>query len=591
MVALAIAVLIVWQLWYPNQMEKARRAQEQLAPSTQTTAPGSAEKPERPQAPPVTAPNSSLGSAGSAPTPAVGAEARASEAPKQTRVLATEDAEWLFTSAGGGVERVTLKGHQSEGGPVVLNPFGGIPLGALTESFENPVLEPYVMEASEGSKVVVFRRVDPRQLEIEKRFTLLNKPAGSAVHPAAFEAELELVFRNQSKGPITLPGYVLRLGSSVALHARDLPIYTGFSRFVGTDAKFTDISWFEGGGFLGFGKKPRPIYSEPGAIGWAGVTNQYYCTLVTPKQGALTEALARRFPVSDEEWVKGGRVSVAGSAVQAIEGAVRLTQETLGPGQEVKRTLRLFAGPREHRLLAAMGGEQEQLLDFGMFGFVSRTLLASMNGLRSLLGSYAGAIVVLTIIIKLLMWPLQNKATNSMKRMQELQPKMNDIKERYGDDPQRMNMEIMALYKKHGVNPMSGCLPMLIQIPIFFGFYNMLGKAVELRNSAFLWVNDLSQPDTVAVLAGYPVNVLPLLMAATMLWQMQLSPKTGDPMQQRMFMFMPLIFIVFCYNFASALALYWTVQNLFSIVQLTLTNAKQRKLGVQSAVASPGRGK
>jgi YidC/Oxa1 family membrane protein insertase len=134
----------------------------------------------------------------------------------------------------------------------------------------------------------------------------------------------------------------------------------------------------------------------------------------------------------------------------------------------------------------------------------------------------------------------------------------------------------MKLYKDYGVNPFGGCLPMLVQIPIFFGFYNMLGKAVELRNSEFLWVKDLSLPDTVAYLPyiGIPVNILPLLMAVTMFWQMAISPKSGDPMQQRVFMFMPLIFVFFCYNYASALALYWAAQNLFSIVQLYITRNK-----------------
>jgi YidC/Oxa1 family membrane protein insertase len=127
---------------------------------------------------------------------------------------------------------------------------------------------------------------------------------------------------------------------------------------------------------------------------------------------------------------------------------------------------------------------------------------------------------------------------------------------------------MLGLYKKHGVNPFSGCLPMLIQIPIFLGFYGMLGKAVELRNVGFLWVSDLSQPDTVATVLGIAINVLPILMAVTMFWQMAISPKSGDPMQQKIFMFMPLMFIYFCYSFASALSLYWTVQNLFSIVQL-----------------------
>ncbi len=213
-----------------------------------------------------------------------------------------------------------------------------------------------------------------------------------------------------------------------------------------------------------------------------------------------------------------------------------------------------------------------------------------MNWLHGKLGSYAAAIIVLTLIIKCLLWPMQNKATQSMKRMQLLTPKQTEIREKYKDDPTRMNAEVMKLYKDYGVNPMSGCLPMLVQIPIFFGFYNMLGKAVELRNSHFLWVHDLSQPDTIwhLPMLGYPLNILPLLMAGTMLLQMSLSPKSGDQMQQRMFMFMPLIFVGFCYNYASALALYWTVQNLFSVVQLYVTR-NQAPPTLQKVTAPPKR--
>jgi YidC/Oxa1 family membrane protein insertase len=142
---------------------------------------------------------------------------------------------------------------------------------------------------------------------------------------------------------------------------------------------------------------------------------------------------------------------------------------------------------------------------------------------------------------------MQNKATRSMKRMQLLQPKMTELREKYKDDPTRMNTEVMKLYKDYGVNPMSGCWPAFVQMPIFFGFYNMLGKAVELRNSKFLWVHDLSQPDTLFHLPGlgFPVNILPLCMAGTMLWQMSASPKTGDKSQQQLFMLMPLVFVTF----------------------------------------------
>jgi len=155
--------------------------------------------------------------------------------------------------------------------------------------------------------------------------------------------------------------------------------------------------------------------------------------------------------------------------------------------------------------------------------------------------------------------------------MSKLQPKIAALKEKYPDNPNKMNQEMMKLYRQYGVNPMGGCVPMLFQIPVFFGFYNMLQYAVELRNQPFLgWVKDLSQPDTVTEIGGIPINILPILMAVTMVIQMQITPKTGDKMQQRIFMLMPLIFFFFCYNFASALALYWTTQNIFSIAQTWL---------------------
>jgi YidC/Oxa1 family membrane protein insertase len=256
-----------------------------------------------------------------------------------------------------------------------------------------------------------------------------------------------------------------------------------------------------------------------------------------------------------------------------VDGALGMAGFRLQPGETAARSFQIYCGPREYRRLRELGNYEAEIMDFGIFGIVSKTLLNSMNTLNGWFGSYAWAIVVLTIFIKLLMWPLQNKATASMKKMQALQPKMVELREKYKDDPQAMNVEVMKMYKQYGVNPFGGCLPMLIQIPIFFGFYNMLGKAVELRNSKFFWVQDLSQPDTIFEIpgVGFPVNVLPLLMAATMLWSMMLQPKSGDQMQQRIFMFMPLIFIAFCYNFASALALYWTVQNLFSVAQLYVT--------------------
>jgi YidC/Oxa1 family membrane protein insertase len=326
-----------------------------------------------------------------------------------------------------------------------------------------------------------------------------------------------------------------------------------------------DVNWFVSSGFLGFGKEERTVYREVGKVGWGAVYNQYFTTTGTVSGGDASEFVAMRHPVPEEAWKS---VAGTGSLPNAVEGAVVLDVGTVTAGQKWQRTIDLYSGPKEHERLKMLGREQEEVMQFGWFGAVSRMLLWSMNRLHDLLGSYPLAIVVLTILIKSALWPVQNRATASMKRMQEIQPKVTALREKYGDNPQRMNQEMLGLYKKHGVNPFSGCLPMLIQIPIFLGFYGMLGKAVELRNVGFLWVLDLSQPDTVATVFGIAVNVLPILMAVTMFWQMAISPKSGDPMQQKIFMFMPLMFIYFCYSFASALSLYWTVQNLFSIVQL-----------------------
>jgi YidC/Oxa1 family membrane protein insertase len=309
--------------------------------------------------------------------------------------------------------------------------------------------------------------------------------------------------------------------------------------------------------------------------------SQYFTSILTADDAFATSVWSRRFEVNKKENEK---------EEYGIEGAMGMPGFTLSPGQTASQQFTLYVGPRQYQLLNKLGNNEVAIMQFGIFGIVSKFLLASMNFLHGIFGSYAVAIIVLTLIIKSALWPLQNKATQSMKRMQALSPKMTELREKYKDDPAKMNQETMKLYKDYGVNPVGGCLPMLIQIPIFFGFYRMLGSAIELRNSGFLWwVHDLSQPDTVGHLPilGWPINILPLCMAATMLWQMSLSPKSGDATQQKIMMFMPLIFVVFCYNYASALALYWTVQNLFSVVQLYLT--RNQALPVLQKVTAGGK--
>jgi YidC/Oxa1 family membrane protein insertase len=343
-------------------------------------------------------------------------------------------------------------------------------------------------------------------------------------------------------------------------------------------------------------KKAQSTYTASQAgVAWAAVADQYFTSIIAPVVDSESKidpvkqrgnsVWATRFQITDEAWKQTDHAAEGSTAARyGIEGAIGMPGFTVAPGEMYTQSYRIYAGPREYgRLRLLPDGEVDVLAfaDFGglfsflgpFVGFFSKVLLFSLNSLHAYVGSYAIAIIILTLIIKAVLWPMQNKATKAAKRMQALSPKMTEVREKYQDDPQRMNAEVMKLYKEYGVNPLAGCWPAFIQMPIFFGFYNMLGKAVELRNAKFLWVHDLSQPDTLFHLPGldFPVNVLPLFMAGTMVWQMSASPKTGDPSQQKIMMLMPLVFVMFCYNYASALALYLTVNNLVSVVQLYAT--------------------
>ncbi len=568
-ISLSLVTLFAWTFYSQKQTERAtawRTQQRQIEEAAKREA-AAAEAPAMAQ-PAIAEPSQPAGPA----TPAVAAE---------TARVTTPSVAYTMTNLGGGVAAAELLKHAAEKGKrMVLNEFATVPIGAVTLQPEAELQAAFTQTVDEIGGLAIYERPIGEQLLLTKRFQLPR--AGS---PEEYVVKLDVTFTNRGTGAAPVPGYYVHLGGAAPIHQSDQSIYTGFT-YHGS-SKFIDSNWFGGGGFLGIGGGARPTFPDTptafSGLRWAGVTNQYFSTIASPVVTAQDSAgqarqlgntvWARRFSIADAAWETAGRTKNSTAERLGVEGAIGMPGFTVEPGQSHSQAFQIYAGPREYSRLKKLGSDEEEIMDFGMFGFVSKTLLNSMNWLNARLGSYAAAIVVLTIIIKLLLWPLQNKATQSMKRMSLLSPKMTELREKHADDPQKMNAEIMKLYKDYGVNPVGGCLPMLVQIPIFFGFYNMLGKAVELRNSKFLWVQDLSQPDTIAhlPLLGWPINVLPLLMAATMFWTMAISPKSGDATQQKIFMFMPLIFVFFCYNFASALALYWTVQNLFSVVQLYAT--------------------
>lgn len=227
----------------------------------------------------------------------------------------------------------------------------------------------------------------------------------------------------------------------------------------------------------------------------------------------------------------------------------------------------LYAGPKEHDTLKALNVGLEHIVNFGFFSILALPLFWLLKQLYLIVNNYGVAIIILTVITRIPFIPLINKSQQSMKKLQDVQPLMAEIREKYKKDPQRMQKELMELYKKHKVNPMGGCLPMLVQIPVFFALFKVLGVSIELRHAPFMfWMQDLSTKD--------PYYVLPILMGATMFLQQKMTPSAMDPKQQKMMLFMPIIFTFLFFTFPSGLVLYWLVSNILSIIQQYFVNKK-----------------
>jgi YidC/Oxa1 family membrane protein insertase len=230
----------------------------------------------------------------------------------------------------------------------------------------------------------------------------------------------------------------------------------------------------------------------------------------------------------------------------------------------------IYAGPKEYNKLQELNVGLEHIIDFGFFSFLARPLFWVLKFFHSFIKNYGWSIVLLTIMVRVPFIPIINMGQKSMKRMQELQPKLNEIKERYRKDPQRIQKEMMELYKKYKVNPLSGCFPMLLQIPVFFALYKVLMIAIELRGAPFmLWIKDLSMKD--------PYYVLPIIMGITMVIQQKMTPASPDPRQNKIMMLMPVFFTFLFLNFASGLVLYWLVSNVLSIIQQFYANKKSSR--------------
>ncbi|GAB4249309.1 MAG: membrane protein insertase YidC [Candidatus Methylacidiphilales bacterium] len=488
--------------------------------------------------------------------------------PEQIAVLENDSIRLELTSHGGGIRRAFLKEHRSEGTrQVELNRGSDLPIFNLTGWFGHDLVEFELVEAN--SEQVTFRKEIAPGLELIRTF---RKPSNFLTNVT------QTIRAEKDAQPVFLPDFQLHVGLATSVHLS--PGERTYIRGAWSDTsggyKSDSITAFDGFHLLGITlSRPKPEIRSPAGdpLRWVAVKDQFFVIILASETEPIESALITRQTLPGLQ-IPNEPVPDGIDAVAFFRGF------QVNPGQEVQQTFALYTGPKEDRELRAMPFRMDQVMEFGFMAFISRPMLMCLNFIHDFVGNYGLSIVFLTIFLKLLLWPLQSKANMAMKRMQVVAPVMQELQAKYKDNPQKMNEEMLKLYQNYGLNPLGGCLPLLLQMPLFLGFYYMLLSSIELRHASFLWIHDLSMPDTVFQFPFLGINVklnpMPLIMAGTMYWSMHVTPQpsgVNNP-AQKIIKFMPLIFLLFCYNFASALSLYWTVQNLLSVLQIYLNSKK-----------------
>lgn len=518
--------------------------------------------------------------AAATPAPAAGTPAAtslsATVVPAEYVTLANDFIEVRFTNHGGAVDRVGLRKYAAvQGQPTyyMLNDRQAAPALSLADFPGADRLTAYAL-VSQTATEVVYRAVTDN-LEVTRRYSLA-KAAGQD----DYQIRHETTFRNLSDKVLPLPRISLNVGTAAPLNESDMGLYLNAGFSDGKDTTFIPRSDFEGGGILaGVGLKdgtPPAFIEKTAEIAWASAKNQFFTLILTPDQHG-TGVRAERVlldPKADPLDRKG--YGVTNYARFELKPLAAGASETLGASY--------YAGPKEYKRLSntdIFKHSEAKVMQFDTYffnriffsGFFAPLLLTIMTWIHSLVRDWGWAIVITTLLLKIVFMPFTIAASRSAKRMAKLNPLMQAMREKYKDNPQKIQTETLRLFKENKVNPLGGCIPILITIPFFVGFFAMLQSASDLRFASFLWVHDLSAPDTVMRLYGLPINIMPLLMGATMIFQMRLTPTpTTDNAQATMMKIMPWMFTLFCYNFASGLALYSTINGLFTIGQQLIIN-------------------
>lgn len=451
----------------------------------------------------------------------------------------------LFTSSGGRLKSLELKEYRvtpaDDSAPVVILPAGPLRQAALRTSGNDgfniaedayfqvaETTEDILRLSGEETQSLTLTHTTPSGLQIQKIYNFKGDSYGF---------ELQVVIINNGSSALSGTSGLALVSPWDENNKGSTTEHVGPSSYVGEKLHQESAD---------------DLVKDPVSYGkdllWSAFETKYFIAIVQPLEGAA-------------------ETTTLGKTGGQVENLFQSPYTTLQPGQSTTFNYRIYYGPKDGAILEKAHPDFGKAIDFGFFSLLAAPLLKSLKFINNYVGNYGVAIILVTIIIKLLFWPLTQKSYSSMKAMQKLQPEITKVRERCKNDREKLNREIMELYKKHRVNPMGGCLPMLVQIPVFFALYKVLMDTIDLRHADFaFWITDLSAKD--------PYYITPLIMGATMFIQQKMSPSTMDPVQAKVFMLMPIIFTFLFLNFPSGLVLYWLVNNLLTILQQYFINKK-----------------
>jgi len=543
-VVLSFLVFVVWQ-WLVVEPEMAKQAQENPVVA-EKSAPSESSTQEE-----ATAPTEDSIAPDTAPMPAQ--PIRRSESGREARTITVETPLYTVTlnEKGAVVDALVLKHYRENANTdsplksMILEKARGINMAAgwAGQSVDGMEDALYALETQDDNilindenKTIAFQWVNEDGVHVEKAYLF---------HPDSYLIELKMTVSNRS-GKTIKDRPVVKVAQVISDPESRLA-FEGPMALMGNHLEEIKVKDIE--------EKPE----LSGNFRWVGLTDRYFMTVLIPEMP-----------------VDGGTLKMEKIGEDMVISSLVLPEMEIAPGKMHTFDYKAFIGPKDTETLKKANYDLGKAVNFGMFDILAKPFLWIMNQIYKVLPNYGIAIIILTLITKIILWPLGNKSYKSMNDMKRMQPLMAEIREKYKDDKKKMNEETMALYRTYKINPMGGCLPMVVQLPVFFALYRMLYQAIELRHAPFFgWINDLSAPDRLFQFGfsipfmepPYGIPVLTIVMGATMFLQQKMSPPPGDPTQAKMMMFMPLIFTFIFINFSSGLVLYWLINNVFSIGQ------------------------